>query len=219
MKLLYLFIPLLFIFQAGGSLKEEIGKFLSKKLQGYEKIDFEIASKPLTPMGEAIIVDTVKEIKVNGSTAYVPVILAGRDKKTSQSFVSLKISLYKKVLVAKKLITAGSELRQEDFELQMLDAAKLRGIPVCQTGAIAHVRARLIIREGEALTQEKLQAMPVIKRGDSVTAFAVKGSVEISFDAQARQDGSVGEVIRVITPGKKIFRARVIDQFSVNIVE
>ncbi|MCU7490389.1 MAG: flagellar basal body P-ring formation chaperone FlgA [Bacteroidota bacterium] len=219
MKLLYLLIPFVFTLQAGDSLKEEIGKLLSKKLQGYEKISFEITSKPLTPMGEAIVIDTVKEIKVSGSTAYVPVVLVGRDKRTSQSFVSLKLSLYKKVLTAKKLFAAGSELKPEDFELKTLEVAKLRGVPVCEAGAIEHMKAKLTIKEGEALIQEKLQAMPVVKRGDSVTAFAVKGNVEISFDAQARQDGSVGEVIRIMTPEKKIFRARVIDQYSVKIAE
>lgn len=219
MKTFCLLLSLVFSFQSSDTLKGEIEKFLAKKLTGYEKIDFEIASKPLTQPGETIAVDTVKEIKVNGSAAYVPVIIVSKDKKVSQSFVSLKLSLYKKVLVSKKLITAGSELKEEDFELQTQDAAKLRGVPVCEKIELAGSRARFNIKEGETLLKEKLQAMPAVKKGSSVTAFILRGNVEISMDALARQDGAVGEVIRIMTPDKKIFRARVIDQFSVNIIE
>lgn len=219
MKILCLLFSLVFSFQAADGLKEEIEKFLAKKLTGYEKIDFEIASKPFTQKGETIVIDTAKEIKISGGSAYIPFILMNGPQKTSRSFVSLNLSLYKKVLVSKRLIAAGSELKAVDFELKTQDVARLRGVPVCETSALTGLRARLIIKEGEALITEKLQSMPVVKKGDNVTAFSVRGNVEISMDASARQDGCSGEVIRILTSDKKLFRARVIDQFSVNIIE
>ncbi|MGE5432468.1 MAG: flagellar basal body P-ring formation chaperone FlgA [Syntrophomonadaceae bacterium] len=219
MKILYLLFFLVFSFQTTDTLKEEIEKFLAKKITGLEKIEFEIASKPVSPAGGTIKVDTLKDLKITGGLAYIPVIVTTKDQAVSQSFVSLKLSLYKKVLVSKKPLAIGSELKADDFELKTLDVAKLRGVPVCEIKEIMGTRAKFNIREGEALISEKLQAMPVVKRGDSVRAFELRGNVEISMDATARQDGSIGEVIRVLTSDKKIFRARVIDQFSVNIIE
>lgn len=219
MKIFCLLFSLIFTFQSTEDLKSEIEKYLMKKLAGYEKISFEISSKPAAQTGETIKVDTSKELKITGSQAFIPVVLMNKDRQVSRSFVSLKISLYRKVLVARNQITPGTDLKSEDFEIKTIDETSLRGKPVMQTEALSGFRARLTIRQGEALTLDKLEAIPVIKRGDKVAAYSIRGSVEISMDAEARQDGRIGEVIRIITPEKKIFRARVIDQYSVNIIE
>lgn len=219
MKIFCLLFSLIFSFQSADGLKKEIEKYLMNKLTGYEKISFEISSKPMTQSGETIKVDTLKDLKISGSQAFVPVILMNKDHQVSRSFVSLKISLYRKVLVARNQVKPGSDLKAEDFEIKTFDEATLRGKPVTQIEALTGYRARLMIRQGEVLTTDKLDAIPVVKRGDRVAAVMIKGNVEISMDAEARQDGSVGEIIRIMTPEKKIFRARVIDQFSVNIIE
>jgi flagella basal body P-ring formation protein FlgA len=220
MKIFCLLFSLVFSLQSGGdTLKEEIAGYLNKRLTGYDKVEFEIASRPFNPAGGSIRLDTLRETKITGSVAYLPVLVVNKDKKVSQSFVSLRLSLYKKVLVSKKLLPSGSELKAADFELKSVDVAKFRSLPVCDTSLLSGFRAKFALKEGEELLKEKLQPVPVIKKGDSVTAFAVKGNVEISMDAVARQDGCPGEVIRILTPEKKIFRARVIDQFSVYIIE
>ncbi|HEX2866347.1 MAG TPA: flagellar basal body P-ring formation chaperone FlgA [Ignavibacteriales bacterium] len=219
MKTLCLLFSLVFSFQSAGGLKKEIEKYLMGKLTGYEKISFEISSKPMQEAGGTIKVDASKDLKITGSQAFIPVILTNKGNQTSRSFVSLKISLYRKLLVAKNQVKPGTDLRAEDFELKTVDEASLRGMPVSRVEALKGCRARLMIRQGEVLTEEKLQAIPLIKRGDRVAAVMIKGNVEISMDAEARQDGSPGEVIRIMTPEKKIFRARVIDQYSVNIIE
>lgn len=219
MKILCLIIVLSFAAHTEAQIKEQIGKFLGRNLKGYEKIDFEIASAPAAAAGESLAVDTLKELRVNGALAYIPVSMLSKDRKVSQSYLTVKLSLYKKVLTALTSVQAGKELSKEEFELKTLDLAKLRGVPVCEFEELNGLRAKFNIKEGEVLLKEKLQPVPVVKKGDSVTAVAVRGNVEISMDAAARQDGGIGEIIRIITPDKKIFRARVIDQFSVNIIE
>jgi len=61
--------------------------------------------------------------------------------------------------------------------------------------------------------------MPIMLSGGKVNAHAISGNVVVSIEAFARQDGAEGDVIRIITKEKKIFKARVIDGLNVQILE
>ncbi|MFA4923752.1 MAG: flagella basal body P-ring formation protein FlgA, partial [Ignavibacteriaceae bacterium] len=69
------------------------------------------------------------------------------------------------------------------------------------------------------LIREVLEEKPVIQSGDLVKASFINGNVIVSMEANARQEGAVGEIIRVVTQNKKQYRVKVVDSLNVNILE
>jgi len=61
--------------------------------------------------------------------------------------------------------------------------------------------------------------LPLIKSGDKINVSTIRGSVIVTADAIARQDGRLGEVIRIVTKNNKQFKAKVIDSNNVILVE
>lgn len=218
MLILAYIISLLSLF-TGGSFEKQVENYLSEKLKGYDNISFEIVSLPRTDKGEQLKIDDERELKVAGNMAYLPVIISGRNGRASLSVATLKVKLYRSVLTARSSVLRGSEINPSDFELKTVEVSKLRGNPLQDFSALSGFRAKMNIKEGEVLIQENLEALPVIKRGDKISAVAGSGNVVISIDASAREDGRIGQVIRVETADKKLFRAKVIDQFTVRITE
>ena len=61
--------------------------------------------------------------------------------------------------------------------------------------------------------------MPVIYSGNKVFAASIVGNVKISFNAFAKQEGSIGDVIRIRTTENEIFKAEIIDYQNVLVIE
>ncbi len=61
--------------------------------------------------------------------------------------------------------------------------------------------------------------MPAVYPGDKLEAHTIVGNVKISFATYSKQEGIVGEIIRVRNSKNKIFKAEVIDNNNVLIVE
>ena len=52
-----------------------------------------------------------------------------------------------------------------------------------------------------------------------VNAFAQYGSVEVEFKVKAREEGSAGDIIRVVRDDRQMFSAEIIDSSTVKILE
>lgn len=206
-----------FIFQAPDKLNEDIDRYLAKELSGYDKIEFKLAKLPNNYKKIEILESS--KINLNGNTAYVPVMLTTKENKTSQTFLTLNVKLYKTVLVAKDKIDRKKPLTSADFELRQIDVAGLRGKLFLLSDKIENYRSKTFIRKDDVLISELLELTPVIFTGDRVKAYFVNGTVTVDFDVNARQDGNVGDVIRVVDKDNKPYRAKIIDSKSVIINE
>ncbi len=71
--------------------------------------------------------------------------------------------------------------------------------------------AKSFIRKGEILFEETIKKIPLINSGDKVFAEVRNGNVLVITEAFARQQGSSGDLIEVVSNNNKIFKARIMN--------
>ncbi len=216
MLLLLLNILSLF-FQSPDKLNENIERYLTMELSGYEKIEFKIVKLPENYKKIEIIENS--HLNITGNTAYIPIMLTNKDNRTNQTFLTVNVKLYKTVFSAKDQIDRKKELNEADFEIRQIDVAGLRGKLFPFNEKISGYRAKSIIRKGEALTIELLERVPVIRNGDRIKAYFMQSTVMVDFFVNAKQDGVEGDIIRVVTSDNKQYKAKIVDSKSVIISE
>ncbi|MDP4172802.1 MAG: flagellar basal body P-ring formation chaperone FlgA [Bacteroidota bacterium] len=222
MRILLLIFSFLFAaaLQADPILQKNIENYLKEQLKGYEKFEFELVSSPATKPSDKISIDQDRQFRLSGNMAYVPVKIYSIDgRNSSSSLLSVRVKLYKMIFVATTAIKYGTELKESNFVQKLSDVAQLRGLPVEDLKEISSTKSKFNIREGDILTKESIQPLPLIRNGEKVVAIFSSGNLSITLDAAARQDGAKGDIIRIVTPDKKLFKAKVVDENSVIIQE
>ena len=201
----------------GSSLHKKIDNYLKNHLSEFEKYEFKIKSNPGKNSSAKIKINREKEVKIKGKYCYVPVII-NKGRRTFNSLITLELKLYDKVLIARRDLSRGENLSRADFYLVTKEISGLRTEPINKTTPLEFFRVRRTIKSGEVLVANKIEGIPAVKKGDKITANLVSGSILITLDAVANQDGLIGQKIR-IKADKKIYKAKVIDKFNVKIAE
>lgn len=213
----YLFLILFFLSGGLDDFRPHLDKFLEKSLKNYERFEYQIISQPNTEKDQ-IFIDESRDFKIIGNIGYVPITLLSSNGIKTKSLMSLKLKLFKKVIIAAKDIKRGELLKAGNTVLSNTDVALRQG-DFLDTSRLASYQTKLNIQKGDVIMMHMIEKLPLIKKGDQVTACVIKGKVRIDIDAIARQDGCENEVISIITIDKKNFKAKVIDRYSVLITE
>ncbi len=211
-----LLLSVIMFLAPGGNLKDEVGTYLKEKLSYYKSFEFEIVKAPEKYSSIEII---NRELDLRGNIIHLPVKVFEAQGKSSMSYLSVKLKLYNDALVSVKLISRNEKLNASFFEFKKVEVTGVRGTPVKTIEGIDSYRSKSTINPGEIVVEEHIEPFPVILSGDRITAHSISGNVVISVEAFARQDGAEGDVIRIITKEKKLFKARVIDGLNVQILE
>ena len=100
------------------------------------------------------------------------------------------------VLVARKTVAAGSELTGDIVSLEKREITGriedfLREMP-------SGCRARRRITAGSAILQRSIEPLPTVEEGERVTAFWRSGTIHLSLEAKALEDGWPGSRIKVL---------------------
>ncbi len=214
--LMFLFY-ILSVFTSYESLPTEIKSKLEAEFSSYKKVEFEVVKAPKNY--RSIKLKENEKINVIGKIAYVPIISTDRRGKQKRTTLSVRVKIYDDVYVAIKDVKKREQLRAIDFRLMEKDISSVRGNIVLSLGEILGKRADRFIRKGDVLTKESLENMPIIFSGDRISASSIVGNVQISFSATAKQEGGIGDVIRIITRKNKRYKAEVIDYKNVLIIE
>lgn len=132
--------------------------------------------------------------------------------------VSVQVSGWFDVVVARKDIKSGSVLRKEDFEVRRVKFS--RGtVDFFRAEDISHVAgnvARKFIRAGEVLRPYMIKKKPLLRRGERVKVKIVSRSVEIATYGKMKEDGYAGESVRVVCePADRVFVGTVLDSLTV----
>jgi len=212
--LLYIFSIMV---QPGNSFKSELESYLRKNLSGYNDYKYEILQMPVSYKEIEII--SKNDFNINGNMIYLPVKLVTKDGRVSRAILSIKLKLYRKIYVAVRAIQKNESLSTSEFELMNYDVTGLESKPLESLKELIMYRSKKLIKPGDPLTNDDIELKPVIISGNPINAIYRYGSVFISFEAFARQDGVPGETIAVITRDKKLFKAKVIDSHDVKIIE
>jgi len=79
--------------------------------------------------------------------------------------------------------------------------------------------AKRHIKAGDILSFEKVARTTDIRRNEKVTAIIRDGALQLQFGAKAMQSGNIGDIIRIKKDYKKSFKARIISNTTVEVVE
>lgn len=197
----------------GNTLKSQLDEYLKKNLTAYKDFKYEIVQMPQKFIHAEIL--KTNDFNINGNMAYIPVEVTMPGNRVAKSIISIRLKLFKNVLVAVKQINYKERLVQSDFNIEKKDITQIRGNAVDSLKNIESFRSKITIKPGDVLVMQAIETIPVINAGDKVKASLISGSVYISTEATARQEGRPGDIIQIVTKDKKIFKAKVIDSQNV----
>lgn len=197
-------------------LKKEINNYLDKVFSGYESYDYQIVQMP---KGKNIKLVRKNGLNLHKSLLYLPVEIKDNFNRTRNSFLTLRVKLYKKVLVVKNSLERNHIFYSSDVKIEKLDVNQINGTPFSDINKITDYRSKINIKPETVLIKEIVEPKPVIYSGDKISARVIKGKVMLTVDAFSRQDGAKGEIIKIRTKNNKQFTAKVIDSKNVLIIE
>ena len=113
----------------------------------------------------------------------------------------------------------GDLLERAAFELNLKEVSSLSNEPVVSLTGLKELRAKTNIRKGAILTEMMLEMNPDIKMGETVNAYLEKNGIVISMNVTARQDGRVGQTIRIATNYGQLLTGIIEENNKVKIVE
>ena len=214
----YLFNILFSLILIGSNEKIDINNYLQERLSDYNKIEYQIISPKQVNLRKCTI-DNSRDLKVEGSYAYLPIKYAGYEDNGKNSLLTLRLKLYKNVLQNNRTIDKKESLDPNYFNIVEKEITSLRFEPVDVKASLSNYRAKFKIAENSILQKSMIENIPDIRVGDRVTAIFNNNSVNIAFAVTARTAGEVGKIIKVKRDDKKLFRARVVNNTTVKIIE
>lgn len=111
--------------------------------------------------------------------------------------VVFTVTPYATVAIAGRAWERGDIIDPAQVQFAERAMPNLRGAPVTTAEMLAGKRAtRLILSDG-IITADMLEAVPVIARGEEVTVTVLRGGVNISTRARAREEGFRGDTIKL----------------------
>lgn len=206
-----IFVILLSVSLSAQDFKTEVERYLNQKLNGYDKIEFSILNDVKQFNFK---IDESRELKLKGGTAYLPVKYSDKNKSVN-SILTLQLKLFKLVPVAVKEVKRKEKIDANSYVLRSVDVTSLKYSKAAFVTELNSVRAKSLIKEGQVITKDLIEEIPVIQSGSKIIAECVKGSVVISTEAVARQDGKVNELIDILTTSNELLKAKVINSQKV----
>jgi len=209
-----LIISLIFLI-TGNSADKKIDNYLKEKLSGYDKYEFEIVRIP----GEDFEFILEDNVKLTSGLNYLPVKVKKKNSGYKQTYIIIRLKLYKKVFVLQDDIPQRQVINPEKLDIKSVELTNLKGTPIGFAKDLNGFRTKTLLKAGTVLFKESLEYDPVIKNGDWISASSISGKVVVEFNAEAKQEGIIGEIIRIVSKDKKQFKAKIIDSNNVIIVE
>jgi flagella basal body P-ring formation protein FlgA len=208
MKLfLFLFVFNSFLFSQIS--QREIAQFLKDYFSEFDDVEVELLNKVDLKNFE---LDNTRTLVRKSDVVLLPV--KSKDNNV-RSLLRLKIKLFKKVFLARQDIPFNTPLNKEDFNYALRDVTSLRGNLVGQEADLSNYKTKFNIKEGGVLLYELIEQIPIVKSGEKVVVEVIKGSVQVSSEGIARENGRAGEVIDVLTYNNEKLKAKVIEKNKV----
>ncbi|MFA3783867.1 flagellar basal body P-ring formation chaperone FlgA [Melioribacteraceae bacterium 4301-Me] len=197
------------------NVKKELKEYLTHKLVDYESFSFKVITKINNDQPLEL---NNAEFTRHGKYGYITVSNS-KNGKNEKLIITVELSLFKKILIADEDIKPKEIIKSSQLTVKLYDVASLKGTPAESFDVIEGYRAKTFIRKGEVILKESVEKQPDVNLGQNVIAFLIKGNVEINFLAFARQEGYIGDIIRIRTSDNKYFSAKIYDKNKVLIVE
>jgi flagella basal body P-ring formation protein FlgA len=198
---------------------EHIEKLFKTK---YQDFDIEIESMDVEPTSslslegfeiEKIDFDLDDTDKTKGSFRVDFIDEAGRKKATYFGY-EIKASILG--YVALKDIRGNEPISLKDFTQKRVDLSLAKKRPVRAT-MLENAYSRNYIQKDSLITENFIKKLPDVKRGDRVVVSDDRGAIFIQSIAEALDNGSIGDVIRVRLKNDKVANGVVISKNKVKL--
>jgi flagella basal body P-ring formation protein FlgA len=126
--------------------------------------------------------------------------------------ITADVRIHMPVLVAAYNLKRGEQIESTFFEITKSDVTKLRGVYYTDQNELKDLRMVRSLSAGDVLTDQHIERIPIIKRGEFIRILARGDLFEVTTEGTAMQDGGKGDLIRVknVDSGK-VIRGHVID--------
>jgi len=206
--------------------REEIKKIVSDYI--YEKefwdknntriINIQISKLPLLPRGGITYKVTPPKVLNGMGTIPLSVLFLVDGEFYKKVKATVKIKIFKEVVVTKKPLGRYRTITQDDVHMQKMDITNLPNDIITNYKDVLGKRVRRNIWAKVVLRAEYIEFPPLVKRGDTVLIVAESEKMKITALGEVRKSGRRGERVKVINlnSNKRIF-ARVIDENTVKV--
>lgn len=179
------------------------------------RLELEIIKMPKVEDNSEVIV--LMKTPILSSIANVPVEVKSKLGK-QRILVPIRIKVFNTIAVTKTAIKKGDKFSDNNVALAELDIVQINGDTYSNLEDVYGNTASVNIKPNTPLTNVVLKRAPMIKAGDKILAIKIVGNVEVSFDVISKEDGGIGDNIRVVDKNKKLFNAKIINSSVVEIM-
>jgi len=132
--------------------------------------------------------------------------------------VRINVIAFDYVGVLKQDINRNSDVSISDISWEKREVTEIRSdwIKKDNTRLKNRCWTRKKLKQGEILLERDIEKRPEVVVGDQVMILAEKGNIQISVPGIARQNGKIGDIIKVVNSQyNKVIRAKVNDEATV----
>lgn len=188
--------------------KSSLENYLNSYFADYDKVEFQFINQ--INLNE-LVIDYSRPIIHKSDIVFLPVKYIEKQRALN-STIRLKVELFKNVYTAKKDIQFNSSLNEEDFNYELKNVTTLRGNFIGSDANLSIYKTKFSIKKGEILLYELVEEIPVVKSGEKIFLEVQKGSVQISYQGIARENGKIGEIIDVLADNNELLKAKIISK-------
>jgi len=139
-----------------------------------------------------------------------------QDRSPVTAILHYDIRLYHSVVIVGHDIGAHELITPGAVHLERLEVGRLSGGYFTDVAEVAGYASKRPLAPGMVIAKSMLEKPLLIKRGAMVVILAKAGSLQVSAQGEALQDGRSGQLIRVMnSQSRKIILAQIIDADTV----
>ncbi|OGJ85963.1 MAG: flagella basal body P-ring formation protein FlgA [Candidatus Raymondbacteria bacterium RifOxyA12_full_50_37] len=132
--------------------------------------------------------------------------------------VNIRLQVYGLVCIADRKIARNTVIFSSDLRVEERDLTEIRDNTFANPSLVAGKRATRTIVPGKVINDKMIEEQPVVFKGNKVKILYTVNTASISVDGEAREDGSIGEEIRVRNlVNRKIIKAFVCGEGEVTL--
>lgn len=135
-----------------------------------------------------------------------------------EQWVSADVQQVREILVASRPLRRLDVIESGDVAHQTIRVRNQRHLFETDVQQVIGKRVTQSLRKGSPIRFNQLEETPLVRRGDRVTVRVKSGGLEIVTAGEAKQDGRLGETIKVVNlDSKKMIFAEVVSSGDVRI--
>ncbi|BCR28533.1 hypothetical protein KAM448_25230 [Aeromonas caviae] len=147
---------------------------------------------PLTRCEDALTISLPARMEIRRNTT---VYLKCEGEKSWDLYLPVRVSIQKPYVTVTVPVAKGDILSEPMLTLAYQDQTLIRGDYLTDPTALIGVRSKRELKPGQPI---RLTQVCVVCKGDQVTLSAENSSMQIKTMARALQDGSFGDMIRLV---------------------